>query len=204
MLPIQVYSDYVCPYCFLGEQVLLRAIRGQEDKVNIAWMPFELRPYPSPTLKPEGDYLQQTWQQSVYPLADQLGVPIVLPRVSPQPYTHLAFEGFQFAKENGLANAYNHRMFTAFFQEEQNIGEIEVLTKLAAEIGLDPAAYRQALEQRTFKAQHQQALQHAAKVKIAAVPTFVIGHQIYRGLLREEDFKKIVSASLVNGQPDKY
>jgi predicted DsbA family dithiol-disulfide isomerase len=197
MLNIRVYSDYVCPYCFFGEQVLLRAIRGQEDKVKIEWMPFELRPYPTPTLKPEGTYLQQTWQQSVYPMSEQLGVPIVLPRVSPQPYTHLAFEGFQFAKEHGLADAYNHRMFTAFFQEEQDIGEVEVLTKLAAEIGLAPAAFRQALEQRTYKAQHQQTLRHAfEEVKIAAVPTFIIGRHIYRGLLREQDFKQVITAAL--------
>lgn len=196
-LNIRAYSDYVCPYCFLGEQVLLRAIAGIEDQVQIEWMPFELRPYPTPTLKPEGNYLQQTWQQSVYPLAEQLGVPMVLPRVSPQPYTHLAFEGYQFAQDQGQADAYNHRLFTAFFQDEQDIGRIEVLTKLAAEIGLDPNAYQQALEQRTYQTQHQQALQHAThEVKVSAVPTFIIGNGVYRGLLRETDLKQIIHQEL--------
>ncbi|KAA5546393.1 DsbA family oxidoreductase [Adhaeribacter rhizoryzae] len=198
MLNIQVYSDYVCPYCFFGEQVLLRAIQGQEDKINIEWMPFELRPYPTPTLKPEGEYLQQTWQQSVYPMGEMLDIPIVLPRVSPQPYTHLAFEGYQFAKEHGLADVYNHRMFTAFFQEEQDIGDIGVLTKLATEIGLDPTAFEQALEERTYKDLHKEALRHAyEEVKISAVPTFIIGNQIYRGLLREQDFNQVIAARLV-------
>jgi predicted DsbA family dithiol-disulfide isomerase len=64
-------------------------------------MPFELRPYRAPTLRPEGDYLQRAWQQSVYPLARKLGVPIKLPTVSPQPHTHLALEGYQYAKEQG-------------------------------------------------------------------------------------------------------
>ena len=36
-------------------------------------MPFELRPYPHPTLRPEGEYLQRAWSQSVYPLARQMG-----------------------------------------------------------------------------------------------------------------------------------
>jgi predicted DsbA family dithiol-disulfide isomerase len=98
MLQIKVYSDYVCPYCFLGEVVLERALKGIKDKVQVEWMPFELRPYPTPTLKPEEDYLQTTWADSVYPMGEQLHVPIVLPNVSPQPYTHLAFEGYQFAK----------------------------------------------------------------------------------------------------------
>ena len=54
-------------------------------------------------------------------------------------------------ESDNLADAYNHRMFTAFFQEEQDIGQIVVLTNLAAEIGLDPAAFRQALEKRIYK-----------------------------------------------------
>jgi len=58
-------------------------------------MPFELRPEPQPTLRPEGDYLQRAWQQSVYPIARQMGAPIALPPVSPQPHTLLAFEGYQ-------------------------------------------------------------------------------------------------------------
>ena len=52
-------------------------------------MPFELRPEPHPTLRPEGDYLQRAWSQSVYPSARRIGVPITLPPVSPQPHTHL-------------------------------------------------------------------------------------------------------------------
>jgi predicted DsbA family dithiol-disulfide isomerase len=197
MLEIRVYSDYVCPYCFLGEQVLLRAIEGKEDRIHTQWMPFELRPYPTPTLKPEGDYLQETWQFSVYPMAQQLGIPIVLPRVSPQPYTHLAFEGYQFAQAQGQGEAYNRRIFTAFFQEERDIGQIDVLTSLAAEIDLDTAAFRQALENRTYQDQHQAALQHATEeMGITAVPTFVIGNRIYRGLLREQDFLHLIEQEL--------
>lgn len=199
MLEIRIYSDYVCPYCFLGEQVLLRAIKGKEDRIHAHWMPFELRPYPTPTLKPEGDYLQETWQLSVYPMAQQLGIPIVLPRVSPQPYTHLAFEGYQFALEKGLGEAYNHRMFTAFFQEELDIGQPEVLTSLAAQLGLDSAAFRQALEERTYQARHQAALEHATEeMGITAVPTFVIGEQIYRGLLREQDILHLIGQELAS------
>ena len=104
-------------------------------------MPYELRPYPTETLKPEGEYLQSTWKNYVYPMAEKYGVKIVLPRVSPQPYTHLAFEGYQYALENGKGNKYNHRMLTAFFQEELDIGDIDVLTKLAGEIGLDQQEY---------------------------------------------------------------
>lgn len=160
-------------------------------------MPFELRPYPTETLKPEGDYLQTTWRNSVYPMAEKFGVKIVLPRVSPQPYTHLAFEGYQYAKEKGKGNEYNHRMLTAFFQEEQDIGDLEVLTKLAAELGLDQNEYREALETRKYKETHQIALHHAySEARIQAVPTFIIGDTELRGMRSKEALEKVIEEEL--------
>ena len=197
MLQIKVYSDYVCPYCFYGEQVLEKALDGMEEQVQVEWMPFELRPQPTPTLKPEGDYLQTTWKNSVYPMGRQLGIAIVLPNVSPQPYTHLSFEGYQYAKEQGKGEDYTHRMFTAFFQEEQDIGDIEVLTKLAGELGLNEQDFREALETRRYKEAHQQALRHATQeIGVRAVPTFIIGNKMVQGLLREEDMRRLIKQEL--------
>jgi predicted DsbA family dithiol-disulfide isomerase len=160
-------------------------------------MPFELRPYPNPTLKPEGDYLQNGWKQNVYPTAERFGVKIVLPRVSPQPYTHLAFEGFQFAKENGKGNEYNHRILKAFFQEEKDIGEIDVLTELAAEVGLNGEEFKKALETRKFKETHQKALHHAyEEAKITAVPTFIIGDRVLPGLYSQEAFEQVIEEEI--------
>jgi len=192
---IKVYSDYVCPFCFLAEAPLEEAIKGKD--VDIEWMPFELRPYPNETLRPEGDYLQRTWKQSVYPMADRMGIKIVLPNVSPQPYTHLAFEGFQYAKEKGRGNEYNIRLLRAFFQEEQDIGNMDVLTKLAGEVGLDVQAYRTALENRTFREEHQKALQHAyTEANISAVPTFIIGDTVAAGIHSKENLERIINEEI--------
>ena len=92
-ISVKIYSDYVCPFCFLAEKPLNQAIDSLESAdINVEWMPFELRPYPTPTLKPEGQYLKEAWKHSVYPMAKSMGIPIILPDVSPQPYTRLAFE----------------------------------------------------------------------------------------------------------------
>ncbi|PLT27925.1 DsbA family oxidoreductase [Peribacillus deserti] len=192
---IKVYSDYVCPFCFLAEQPLAEAIKGKDAVVE--WMPYELRPYPNETLKPEGHYLQSTWKQSVYPMADRMGIHIVLPKVSPQPYTHLAFEGYQYAKEKGKGSEYNDRMLRAFFQEEQDIGDIEVLTKLAGEVGLDETEYRQALETRRYKEAHQKALEHAYnEADITAVPTFIIGDTKISGIRSKATLEQIINEEI--------
>ena len=194
-LNIKVYSDYVCPFCFIAEQPLKAAVQGKD--VQIEWMPFELRPYPSETLRPEGEYLQRTWKQSVYPMAQRYGVHIVLPRVSPQPYTHLAFEGYQYAKNHGKANEYNDRMFRAFFQEELNIGDIDVLSTLAKEIGLNEMEYRDALESRKYKETHRAALAHAyQEAHITAVPTFVIGESVLVGVHSRETLERVIDEEL--------
>ena len=160
-------------------------------------MPFELRPEPQPTLRPEGDYLQKAWSRSVFPLARQMGVEIVMPTISPQPHTHLAFEGFQFAKEGGKGNDYNHRVLRAFFQEGQDIGSIDVLTRLASEVGLDQEEFRKALTTRTYREAHQRALQHAyGAAGITGVPAFFVGNQMLVGMQSKEALEAAIAEEM--------
>jgi predicted DsbA family dithiol-disulfide isomerase len=160
-------------------------------------MPFELRPHPNPTLRPEGDYLQRAWAQSVYPVARRMGVPISLPKVSPQPHTHLAFEGYQFAKEHGKGNDYNHRVLEAFFVEGKDIGSIGVLAKLAGEVGLDEKEFEGALRTRKYREAHQQALRHAyEEAGVTGVPLFVIGDRVLTGLQDRETLESVIEEEL--------
>lgn len=181
-IEIKVWSDFVCPFCLIAERPLLDAVRESGLEVELEWMPFELRPYPTPTLRPEDGYLQTVWPRAVYPVAAQHEVELKLPSVSPQPYTALAWEGYQFAREHGQGSAYNGRVLRAFFQEDQDIGDIAVLTQLAAELGLDPAAFRQALEERRYREVHQQALAQAQAQDVTAVPTVLIGSRRFSGV----------------------
>lgn len=169
---IKVWSDYVCPFCLLAKQPLAEATAGHD--VAVEWMPFELRPEPTPTLRPEGDYLRDIWSRVVYPMAERMGVAVRLPDVSPQPHTRLAFEGYQFAKEHHLADAYNDRMLRAFFEDGLDIGDLDVLEKLAAGLGLPATAYRAALESGRYAQAHRAALAEAAAHRITAVPTILI------------------------------
>ena len=178
-LKVQVFFDYVCPYCFLAEDPLNEAVAELDGEVAVEWMPFELRPYPTPTLEPEGDYLQSGWRQSVYPMAERMGVHIVLPRVSPQPYTRLAFEGAIAARDQAKAHAYNHRMFTAFFQDELDIGDADVLSDCAAEIGLKKKNFRAALEDGLHRQECEEQLRLGRdKLAINSAPIFVINNRL--------------------------
>ena len=160
-------------------------------------MPFELRPEPHPTLRPEGDYLRRAWAESVYPLARQLDVPIALPEVSPQPHTHLAFEGYQYAKERGKGNEYNRRVLEAFFVEGRDIGRIDVLTELAGEVGLDEKEFGEGLRTRKYREAHRRALRHAyGEAGVTGVPMFVVGGRVLTGLQDRKTLETVIGEEL--------
>ena len=161
--------------------------------MTIEWMPFELRPEPHPTLRPEGDYLRRAWAQSVYPLARRMGVEIRLPTVSPQPHTHLAWEGFQFAREHDKGNQYNDRVLRAFFVEGRDIGLPEVLAELAGEVGLDAAAFRDTLDRRRYRDAHLAALRRAHDLGITGVPAFEIGSRLLVGVQPREALEAAIA-----------
>jgi len=189
---IKVYSDYVCPFCFLGKDQFEKAIEGKD--VEVAWLPFELRPRPSEQLDPLNDPSKLAmWDGAIKPRIEAWGVNMKLPNVSPHPYTDLAHEGYHFAKEHGKAKAYNDRVYKAFFQEDQNIGDIDVLTALAKEAGLDEQAFKEALSSRTYQDVQRKALQHAyEEAGITAVPTFIIGNERIAGAAAREVFEQVI------------
>lgn len=196
-IKIRVYSDYICPFCFLAKAPFEEAIKGKD--VEVEWMPFELRPSPAPQIDPWNEPAKlQGWESYIKPTAEKWGVNMKLPHVSPHPYTHLAHEGYQFAKAHGLGNEYNQQVFIAFFQQEQNIGEIEVLTKIAGQVGLDEAEFRDALATGKYREVLQQEERHAyEEAQITAVPTFWIGEEKIQGAANKEVFEQVIQQEMM-------
>lgn len=188
---IDVFVDYVCPFCFLVEPAIDELKRDRDVEVTIR--PFELRPDPVPTLRPEDDYLPRVWKQSVYPMADRVGVPVTLPSISPQPRTEKAFMVLQLAQERGLAEAYSEAMFAAFFQQDRNIGLDEVIIAVATGVGLDRDEVVAALNSEERRTRQRADQKYAVNtVGIDAVPGIVVEGQVLRGVPSANRLKKVV------------
>jgi predicted DsbA family dithiol-disulfide isomerase len=187
-----VYFDYVCPYCLLAEEAITTA--ADEAGVPVSWRPYELRPHPHPTLRPEDDYLPRVWRESVYPMAERLGVAITLPTVSPQPYTHLPFEGAQYARVHGRAEEYHKAVLRAFFQHDRDIGRPDVLTDIAVRVGLDGAEFAAALTERRYAEDHQAELARSSEAGVRVVPTIDFGSERFEGVPDPERLRKALSA----------
>jgi predicted DsbA family dithiol-disulfide isomerase len=194
---ITIYTDYVCPYCLLAERVIEDVIKEQDIEIN--WRAFELRPDPVPTLRVEDPYLAHIWKQSIYPMAKRLGVPIKLPTISPQPRTDKAFEVFTMANEQGLGHSFSMRAMKAFFQEEKDLGNPEVLADLGAEVGLEREAVLNALSKSTYRELHREALRHAHEdMGITSVPTIVVGRQVFHGVPTTDELQRAIDLIMSN------
>ncbi len=140
--------------------------------MEIIWRAFELRPEPIATLDPGGEYLTRVWRDSVYPLAERLGITMRLPPV--QPRSRLAHEAAQWAREANRFDDYNAAIFRAFFERGEDIGSVDVLVRLAADLNFDEATLlRRALERREFEASVLKDENEAAALGVSGVPAFV-------------------------------
>jgi predicted DsbA family dithiol-disulfide isomerase len=169
---IDVWSDYVCPFCYLELPVLQKLQKAFGDRVHVAWRAFELRPDPHPTLDPAGEYLRTTWEKSVYPMAKERGMTLRLPPV--QPRSRKAFEAAIFAAGHDRFDAMHQALFKAFFEDGRDIGDAAVLRKIADSTGLPGTALHEALNDGLHEAQVllDQALAH--RLGVSGVPIAVL------------------------------
>ena len=135
MFKVRFYYDVVCPYSYLETHVVEAA--GSAGQVEVEWLPFELRPAPSPLLVPRGDHLRVDWTQNVYRRALALGVEIHLPRY--QPRSTLPLAACLWADTQGRLREFKHALYEAFFCEGEDIATDPQIARAADRAGLDPA-----------------------------------------------------------------
>ena len=175
---IQVFSDYVCPFCWLGVGALSEAVAA--TGAEVIWRAHQLRPEGTPNLDPQGEYLQNAWRHAVYPLAERLGVEMRLP--TRQPRTRLAHEAAAWARSQGRFAAYHEALFRAFFGEDRDLGETGVLREIAREVGADAEDLARALAEHRMADEVDEDLLIGRSYGITGVPAFVIGGYILSGV----------------------
>lgn len=165
---LDVWSDYVCPFCYLELPVLeqLHARLGAE--LDIHWRAFELRPAPARALSPVAEPPRSAWARAVYPMAEQRGLTMRPPPV--QPRSRLALEAAEFAKDAGAFSPFHEALFRAFFQDGRDIGALRVLGDLAEDVGLDRESMTRALEASRYTARVLGDEEEAQRLGIRGVP----------------------------------
>lgn len=107
--------------------------------------------------------------------------------------SRLALEASEFARDAGKFEEAHTRLFRAYFQEGENIGQKSTLLRLLSEIGLNEHQLSDALDQRLYSARLQQGLVKAGKYGIKAVPTFIVnGNEKIVGAQPYEVFQRCI------------
>ena len=132
---VRFYYDVVCPYSYLESNVVIA--EEEAGRIEVEWLPFELRPAPRPLLQVRGDHLRTDWTQNVYRRALAAGVEIHLPRY--QPRSTLPVAACLWAGERGLLHAFKAALYEAFFCEGEDISADAQLAIAGERAGLDPA-----------------------------------------------------------------
>lgn len=179
MLDILFVTDFVCPYCLVAKVALEKALEETGTEARIRVQPLELTPEPKERVDVCHDEERKKRYQILVEPARALGLDMKLPpSVCPRPYTRLAFEGLFFATEQGRDNVYADLVYRAYFEEEQDIGDLNVLCSLAGRTGLDTNAFRQALETGTYTAQVKEAVDYSRNtLQVSGIPAIYLDGQ---------------------------
>lgn len=150
-------------------------LRARHD-VEIEWLAFELRPEPAPLpdiTGPSGERFRQNWERGVAPMAAKLGVEMHFPPFKSR--SRQAHEAAIYARDHDRFEEMRVALFRAFFVENRDIGEVDVLVGIGASVGLDADDIRAALAEGRYTDQVIEQEQLAARIGVSAVPTIVIG-----------------------------
>jgi predicted DsbA family dithiol-disulfide isomerase len=183
---VEIWSDVVCPWCYIGKRNLEAALAGFEhrDGVEVTWRSFELDPS-APAVR-EGDYAVRLAEKYGVPLAE--GRRMLASMTSAAAGAGLAFDfdrarpGNTFdahrlihlAGERGAQDAMKERLLRATFTEGEPVGDRGTLVRLAVEAGLDGEDAAAVLDSDAYAAEVRADERQALELGITAVPFFVI------------------------------
>jgi predicted DsbA family dithiol-disulfide isomerase len=200
---ISVFSDYICPFCYIGIETL-RRVQPEVSSFTLEWKGFQIHPeYPATGIPIEQRIKQQgheryaaTWQ-NILSLATGIGLEMNPPPVLTN--SLLALEATEYAKEKGKEEAFSRAVYQAYFQEGKNIGDIETILPLAQETGLDPQEVEVHLKERTYAARIQSFHQEADSLGVSGVPTFIVGPAQIVGAQAPEVFVSMLKRVVERG-----
>lgn len=178
-LKIILYSDYICPFCYIG-YLRIEKLKKELDAI-VEWRPFEVHP----ETPKEGAFLQDLPFPKEYlnqvlinleRLAKEEGIKLSFPEKLPN--SRLAIYISEFAKNKGKFEEFHKKIFEAYWKEGKDIGNLTLLFKIAVSIGLDQKETIQYLESETPRNQVNHYLRKIRKYGLNGVPIFFIGNKI--------------------------
>ncbi|MGM9945005.1 MAG: DsbA family protein [Lysinibacillus sp.] len=188
-MKIEVWSDYVCPFCYIGKKQLEKAIRnsGYEGQIDVEFKSFLLDPT-TPIDTEESIYTSlarkynmseqeaKNMTSNVAARAKEVGLDYNFDDMKTA-NTTAAHRLAKLAAAQGKAEIYNERLMKAYFLEGKAIGRHDVLKRLAKEAELNMEAVERVLESNQYEEAIEQDIYEAQQIGVRGVPFFVFNNK---------------------------
>ena len=185
-LSIDVVSDVVCPWCYVGLRRLNQALdlyrsqHPQEPEPQVRWHPFQLNPELVPEGVPRAEYVRTKFgdragdvYDRVKAVGQSVGIDFNFEGIARQPNTLIAHALIGVAEPGAEQHRLVQALFDAYFIDNLDLTQNPTLAQVAREAGLDDARIQEALSDRGLHAQVSQADGQARAMGVTGVPFFI-------------------------------
>jgi len=204
-MKITIWSDFMCPFCYIGETHLYKALEQFEhaDQVEIEYKSFLLSP--EAAHNPNKDYYETFAEmkgvstdearqmfQKVVNMAENAGITIDYDTAKFSS-TIPAHHAFQYAKEEGKGNDFFKRFYRAHFAEGELLSDLDTIGSLSEEVGLNKEAALLSTQDKNYTDKVNQDIQEARQVGVQGVPFYVFNNKYaVSGAQPVEQFQQVL------------
>ena len=184
---VDVISDVICPWCFIGKRRLEKAIAAHGWPVKVRWLPFQL----NPTMPKEGisrrEYRTKkfgSWERSqeldarVIAVGEDEGIDFAFDRIERTPNTLDAHRLIWLADKEGVQDAVVEALFLSYFTEGRDISNRQTLLDVVAEAGLDRENAEAVVKGNDGLEAIKEAEELSRRHRLDGVPFFIVNGQI--------------------------
>ncbi len=186
MLEIEIFSDVVCPWCFIGKRRLDKVLSTDlGEGVDLRWRPYQLYPQIGPEGVDRGEYLARRYGPDadrarvparIAQEAQAEGIELHFERIERMPNTLLAHRLLELAHNHGVQHELAEELFQGYFCEGRDVGTVDELVDLAARVGLDEADVRAYLASDAGVEEVQSQLERAPELGVSGVPGYYLAN----------------------------
>ena len=195
-LKMTMFSDFICPFCYIGHTTMHKV--APEFDIEIEWRGFEIHPeWPAAGVPAERvfgamstEMRKGVWNR-IATMASDAGITMNPPSVLTN--SHSALLAAEFAKDAGKGREFEVRVYRAYFEEGVNIGDLEVLKRLAADVGVDSAQMIEAIGWPGYENRLRESLNEGRQRGVTGVPTFFINEFPFVGAQSEDVVRSILA-----------
>ncbi len=203
MVTLDIISDPICPWCYIGKAKLDRALESAGDNTfDIHWRPFQLNPDMPREGADRRAYLEAKFggkagavkvYSAIAEAAEAAGLEIDFSKIDRTPSTLDAHRLIRWARTTGNQSAVVSQLFRRYFREGQDISDREILADVAESAGMERQVVERLLDGDADLAEIREEDAAAREMGVSGVPTFIVGGRyVLQGAQEAETWARVI------------